>query len=376
MNKSIWIAASLALTILTQVAAEETPDFATLARRYRIEVYDAYHTNRTEYDQLQKLGRMAEWMYLQSENNRSEQATLANWVINAQQAVQSQTELPSLPGQEQYPTLEEFAASIQFDENSVKWLDQPKTEFAQDVRERRTTNQASASVPSQPTHSGSVGVPSQSSGAATPPTTQLSKAPQRRGSVLSRVLGAVTGAEESDAPSGPQSSNPVTTTSVAPQSVVASDVGLGSEPAMPNGPLDNVDSSSSNDETPAGTSGVANIESELQNQEEVVRRQTELLAEDSLEFDTEEFELQTNLMEVWYQTQARLEEQLSSPEFAERIGPLREDALSVTKQLLERGVDMLVAAEEANDTTAAHQAEMDVMRSSNARLERLISDAN
>jgi hypothetical protein len=376
MNKSIWIAASLALTILTQVAGEETPDFATLARRYRIEVYNAYHTDRAEYDQLQELGRMAEWMYLQAENNTSEQATLSNWLISAHQSVQSQTELPSLPGQDQYPTLEEFAASIQFDKNSVKWLDQPKTEFAQDVRERRSTNQASTAVPSSSTPADAVGVPSQSRGAATPAPTQVSKAPQPRGSVLSRVLGAVTGSDEAGPTSGSPSSNPVTTTSVTPQTVAPSLSGSDPELAMPTGPIDNAGSGTFEAELSAGATGGSDVETELKEQEEVIRRQAELLAEDSLEFDTEEFELQTNLMEVWYQTQNRLEGHLSSPQYADRIGTLREDAMSVTKQLLERGVDMLIDAEDSNDTTAAHQAELDVLRSSNARLEKLISDAN
>jgi hypothetical protein len=168
----------------------------------------------------------------------------------------------------------------------------------------------------------------------------------------------------------------VTTTSVTPQTVAPSLSGSDPELAMPTGPIDNAGSGTFEAELSAGATGGSDVETELKEQEEVIRRQAELLAEDSLEFDTEEFELQTNLMEVWYQTQNRLEGHLSSPQYADRIGTLREDAMSVTKQLLERGVDMLIDAEDSNDTTAAHQAELDVLRSSNARLEKLISDAN
>lgn len=402
MNKSLVVAALLFGGMVAHLQAEDKPDFSVLARRYRINVYNTFREDRPEYDRRQLLGRMAEWLYSQSNGDLQKQSELLSWVEQASWAITNQTTAPPLPGQAGYDTLEQYAAAIGYDEKAVAWIRNPANPTFAGFPERRTvsTNRPAVNLdtpsPKTPVASTNLSAPA----SATATSTSTAPPRTRRPSVLSRVLGAVTGPDEdetttTEAPADPLPPAPsdagdnqdtITTEPETAATGSGSDAqsdDLTSATTVDTDERDALDLSESatdvlaegNDADLAVDTSAANQTTTLADHQEVLELLQEQLSDSTSSLDVKSLDVRTSLVENWFVEHANLERELTSAEDQATLTTLRTDAVAATQQLKDIAAETLATAEQANDPSAAHQAELKELRRIIGRLDDVVKSA-
>ncbi len=86
------------LLFVAAAAPAQGHSFEDVSRAYRIDTYNGFRTDRTEYDRRQQLGVEAANRWKEARFDKELQADIFQWFVASTAATRNGTELPELPG--------------------------------------------------------------------------------------------------------------------------------------------------------------------------------------------------------------------------------------------------------------------------------------